>query len=169
VGQTKKGKYNKQVYKPMKLITLERFVTRMSGYCYPEGGPPADLLVEGRGKTLGEAISNVGLAMFNSITPLEGINEKEKFVVEAKGFDEMSLLLNLLDEMLYLNDVEGLVAKKIAVEFDTLKLIAKAECIGERFTALTHKVGIAVKAVTYHMMEIKKVNDFWIVRVVFDT
>src|SRR5512136_2105080 len=121
----------------MNLITLERFVTRMSGYCYPEGGPPADLLVEGRGKTLGEAISNVGLAMFNSITPLEGINEKEKFVVEAKGFDEMSLLFNLLDEMLYLNDVDGLVAKKITVEFDTLKLTAKAECIGERFTALT--------------------------------
>ncbi|MBM3292736.1 archease [Candidatus Bathyarchaeota archaeon] len=144
-------------------------MNEMSGYSYPEGGPPADLLVEGHGITLDEAISNVGLAMFNSITPLDGINEKENFVIDADGIDEMSLLFNLLDEMLYLNDVEGLVAKKIKVNFDTSKLKARAECIGERFTALTHKAGIAVKAVTYHMMEIKKVKDAWIVRVVFDT
>ena len=141
----------------------------MSGYFYPEGGPPADLLVEGRGRTLDEAVVNVILGMFNSITPLEGIKENDNFFVKAQGIDEMSLLFNLLDEMLYINDVEGLVAKKISLEFDILNLVANADCIGEKFSASTHNVGIAVKAVTYHMMEIKKENELWTVRVVFDT
>lgn len=139
------------------------------GYSYPPGGPPADLLVEGTGTTLGEAVANVALGMLNVITPLSGITEKEGYTVEAKGTDLQSLLFNLLDEILYLNDYEGLTAKTLLVEIDEKNFRAKAECRGERFSAATHQVGIAVKAVTYHMMSIEKKGDVWVVQMVFDT
>ena len=141
----------------------------MSGYSYPPGGPPADLLVEGRGKTLGEAIANVALGMLNSITPLEGIKEKETYTVVAEGTDIQSLIFNILDELLYLNDYEGLTAKNLTIEVDEKNLKAKAKARGERFSAETHEVGIAVKAVTYHMMIVENKGGEWIVRVVFDT
>jgi len=141
----------------------------MAGYTYPPGGPPADLLVEGTGATLGEAVGNVALGMLNAITPLEGIEEKEMYTAEVEGTDLQSLIFNLLDELLFLNDSEGLTAKNIKVELDEKRLKASAQCRGERFSAATHKVGIAVKAVTYHMMKIEKTMKGYALRMVFDT
>ncbi len=138
-------------------------------YSYPEGGPTADLLVEATGRTIGEAFAQIALGMFNMMTPLEGIMEEEEFVLEAKGTDLESLLFNLMDEFLYINDVEFLVPKTVHVTVDLENLSAVAVCKGERFSNTTHEVGIAVKAVTYHMMEIKETKDGWAVRMVFDT
>jgi SHS2 domain-containing protein len=141
----------------------------LKGYDYPPGGPPADLLVEGRGKTLGEAVANVALGMLNAITPLEGITERETYRAEVEGRDLQSLIFNLLDEILFLNDSEGLTAKSLTVEIDEEKLRANAMGSGERFSAETHDVGIAVKAVTYHMMKIERTTEGYRVQVVFDT
>lgn len=141
----------------------------MKGFTYPEGGPLADLLVEATGSTLGEAFANMAFGMFNAITPIGDIAEEEEFTVEAEGIDMESLLFNLMDEFLYLNDVEFLVPRRIEVEVDAESFTAEARCIGERFSRETHEVGIAVKAATYHMMEIRKEKDGWRVRMVFDT
>ncbi len=141
----------------------------MQGYSYPPGGPPADLLVEGRGRTLGEAVANVALGMLNAITPLEGITERETYRAEAEGTDLQSLILNILDEILFLNDSEGLTAKSLTVEIDEGRFRASAVGRGERFSAATHEVGIAVKAVTYHMMKIERTPEGYRVQVVFDT
>ncbi|HEX9914106.1 MAG TPA: archease [Candidatus Bathyarchaeia archaeon] len=138
-------------------------------YTYPEGGPAADLLVEASGRTLGEAFANLALGMFNAVTPLSGIAEDEEFVVEAQGDDLESLLFNLMDEFLYLNDVEFLVPKRIELNVDQKHFHADAFCVGERFSRDTHETGIAVKAVTYHMMSIRHEDEGWRVRMVFDT
>lgn len=138
-------------------------------YSYPEGGPTADLLIDAEAPTLGEAFAQIAYAMFNIITPLEGIAEKEEFTLEATGTDLENLLFNIMDEFLYINDVEFLVPRKIEMEIDFEKIKATAKCIGERFSQETHETGIAVKAVTYHMMEIKENPDGWYVRMVFDT
>jgi SHS2 domain-containing protein len=141
----------------------------MNGYDYPPGGPPADLLVEGKGNTLGEAVANVALGMLNAITPLDGISERETFTFSAEGIDLQSLILNLLDEILFLNDSEGITAKSLTVKIDEEKFRANAVGRGERFSAKTHEAGIAVKAVTYHMMKIERTTEGYRVLVVFDT
>jgi SHS2 domain-containing protein len=141
----------------------------LTGYSYPPGGPPADLLVEGTGKTIGEAVANVALGMLNVITPLKGIVERETYHAKAEGTDIQSLILNILDELLFLNDSEGLTAKSLTIEIDEERLKASATGRGERFSAATHEVGVAVKAVTYHMMKIEKIAESYNVRVVFDT
>lgn len=138
-------------------------------YSYPDGGPTADLLIDATAPTLGEAFAQIAYAMFNIITPLEGIAEKEEFTLEATGTDLESLLFNIMDEFLYINDVEFLVPKKIDMVVDQENFTAVAKCIGERFSQDTHETGIAVKAVTYHMMIIKKIPEGWYVRKVFDT
>ena len=138
-------------------------------YSYPDGGPTADLLIDATAPTLGEAFAQIAYAMFNIITPLEGIAEKEEFTLEATGTDLESLLFNIMDEFLYINDVEFLVPKKIELVVDHEKISAVAKCVGERFSQETHETGIAVKAVTYHMMDIRETPDGWYVRMVFDT
>lgn len=138
-------------------------------YIYPEGGPTADLLIAAEAKTLGEAFTQIALGMFNVITPISGITEKEEFILEAEGTDLENLLFNIMDEFLYINDVEFLVPKKIKIDIDFENTKATAKCIGERFSQDTHETGIAVKAVTYHMMVIKETEEGWYVRMVFDT
>jgi SHS2 domain-containing protein len=138
-------------------------------YSYPERGPTADLLIEAEGETLEEVFSNIVFGMFNVITPLEGISENEEFGFEVEGNDLESLLFNLMDEFLYINDVDFLVPKTIKLEIDKVNFKIVARCVGERFSAATHEVGIAVKAVTYHLMEIKKQPCGWFVQIVFDT
>ena len=138
-------------------------------YSYPDGGPTADLLVEATGETLGEAFANLALGMFNAVTPIEGIKPSQEFILEAEGRDMDSLLFNLMDEFLYINDVEFLVPRIIKIDVDMEEFKAKAVCLGERFSAKTHEVGIAVKAVTFHMMDIKQEESGWRVRMVFDT
>lgn len=138
-------------------------------YSYPEGGPTADLLIEATGKTLGEAFTQIALGMYNMMTPLDGIKEIEEFSVEATGTDLESLLFNIMDEFLYVTDVDFLVPCSIEMTVDHENIKAYGKCIGERFSAETHEVGIQIKAVTYHMMEIKETPDGWRVRMVFDT
>lgn len=138
-------------------------------YSYPEGGPTADLLIEATGKTLGEAFAQIAFGMFNMLTPLSGISAEEEFIVEAEGTDLESLLFNIMDEFLYVTDVEFLVPKTIDMTVDHDNIKVKGVCMGEKFSAETHEVGIQVKAVTYHMMEIKEISDGWYVRMVFDT
>lgn len=138
-------------------------------YSYPDEGPTADLLIDATAPTLGEAFAQIAYGMFNIITPLEGIEEKEEFTLEAEGTDLQNLLFNIMDEFLYINDVEFLVPKKINMVVDQKNLRVVAKCVGERFSQETHETGIAVKAVTYHMMEIKKTQEGWYVRKVFDT
>lgn len=141
----------------------------MKAFSYPKGGPPADLLVEGHGADLGEAFEQVALAMYNVVTPLNGIKNELEFQVSVDGIDIMSVLFNFLDELIYRLDTEGLVAQSLDVVVDPIKLTATATCHGEKFSQATHKVGIAVKAVTYHMMELKESADGWRIQLVFDT
>jgi len=138
-------------------------------FTYPEGGPTADLLIEATGKTLGEAFANIALGMFNAITPIGDIAEEQEFELVAEGRDLDSLLFNLMDEFLYIHDTKHLVPHRIDIEVNTENLRAIAKCAGEKFSNITHEVGISVKAVTYHKMMIIEIDGQWFVRMVFDT
>jgi SHS2 domain-containing protein len=139
------------------------------GYRYLEEGPAADLTVEAWGETLEEAYANIALAMFNAITPLEGVEIKTVTTIEAEGDDLESLLFNFLDELLYVNDVDHLIFKELSLSLDMGGMRIRAECGGEKFELGRHEQGIAVKAVTFHLMLIERAGDAWLVRVVFDT
>jgi SHS2 domain-containing protein len=138
-------------------------------FSYPEGGPAADLLVEAKGESLGVAFANLALGMFNAMTPIAEVKAKEEFIIEAEGTDLESLLFNMMDEFLYINDTEFLVPSEIIVDLDSRNFKVVAKCRGERISRETHKVGLAIKAVTYHMMSIERLDDEWRVQVVFDT
>jgi SHS2 domain-containing protein len=138
-------------------------------FTYPDGGPAGDLLIESSGKSLGEAFANIALGMFNAITPIKRIVEDKEFLIYAKGMDLESLLFNLMDEFLYFYDTSSLVPCKIDIDLDVKDFSATAKCVGEKFNIKIHEPGIGVKAVTYHMMKIIEMEDYWLVRVVFDT
>ncbi len=139
------------------------------GYRYAEEGPTADLTVDAWGGSLGEAFSNAALAMFNAMTPLEGVREAETRAFDVEGDDLGALLFNFLDELLYLHEVDLIVFSALDVEVDEENSRLHAECRGERFDLERHEQGIAIKAVTFHDMAIERGEGGWSVRVVLDT
>jgi len=141
----------------------------MKRFSYVEGGPAADLTLEAYGSTLGEAFGNAALAMFNAMTPLEGVEEREVRTVEVRGDDLGGLLYNFLDELLFVHEIDHLVFSGVDLSLDEELLQLKAEFRGEHFAPGCHESGIVVKAVTFHQMKIERREKGWTIRVVLDT
>jgi len=141
----------------------------ISSFRYVEEGPEADLTVEAWGGTLGEAFGNAALAMFNAITPMEGVEQRVSRNIEVKGDDLGALLFDFLGELLYINDTELLVFSGFDVDVDEKGITLRAECRGEPFELGRHEQGAAIKAVTFYDMRIARGEGGWKIRVVFDT
>jgi SHS2 domain-containing protein len=139
------------------------------GYRYAEDGPTADLTVDTWGKTLEEAFEQAGIAMFNSITPIEGVEKKELREFEIEADDLEALLFNFLDELLYIHEVDMIVFSAFDLKIEKERFRLHATCHGETFDIKHHTQGIAIKAVTFHQMSIEQDDKGWNLRVVLDT
>ena len=109
------------------------------------------------------------IALFNAMTPLEGIGQNETREFEVEGDDLGALLFNFLDELLYLHEVDLIVFSGFDLEIDPERFTLKAVCRGELFDVTRHIQGIAVKAVTFHQMRFEQTDEGWALRVVLDT
>jgi SHS2 domain-containing protein len=139
------------------------------GFRYAEGGPTADLTVDTWGETLEEVFSQAAIALFNAMTPIEGVGQTETREFQVEGDDLGALLFNFLDELLYHHEVDLVVFSAFDLEINREKITLKAFCRGESFDITRHTQGIAVKAVTFHQMKIEESEEGWILRVVLDT
>jgi SHS2 domain-containing protein len=66
-----------------------------------------------------------------------------------------------------LNSAKNLVFGFFHVEIDKNKMHLKADIFGEKYTISKHKIGAEIKAVTYHMLEIRKKRPYH-AQVLFD-
>jgi SHS2 domain-containing protein len=125
-------------------------------------GHTADTYIAAYGSDLSEAFENAALALFEVMTDTEKVEPEVEEVVEVEGFDKQSLLYNWLEELLVKFETEGKLYSKFKVlsikeHEDGFRL--KAKVIGEIFNPEKHPQKVGVKAVTYHMMEIKERPD----------
>ena len=122
----------------------------------------ADILIAAHGQTLEEAFENAALAMFEVMTDTTKINPTEEDTVEVEAEDEYALLYSWLEALLVKFEVNGMLFSKFKItslqdKADGFKL--KADIWGEKYNAEKHPQKVAVKAVTYHRMEIIKEVD----------
>jgi len=122
----------------------------------------ADILIAAHGQTLEEAFENAALAMFEVMTDTTKINPTQEDTVEVEAEDEYALLYSWLESLLVKFEVNGMLYSKFKIASledapEGFKL--KANVWGEKYTAEKHPQKIAVKAVTYHRMEIIKEID----------
>ncbi|MEM2098756.1 MAG: archease [Candidatus Bathyarchaeia archaeon] len=122
----------------------------------------ADVYVAAHGATLAEAFENAALALFNVMTDTSKVNpsNEESLIVEAE--DEYALLYNWLEALLVRSEINSMLYSKFKIfsfeeTADGFKL--RATIWGEKFNSEKHIQKVAVKAVTYHRMEIIKTFD----------
>ncbi|HLN45371.1 MAG: archease [Chloroflexota bacterium] len=122
----------------------------------------ADILIAAYGQTLEEAFENSALAMFEVMTDTTKVNPTQQDTVEVEAEDEYELLYNWLEALLVKFEVNTMLYSKFKIDSlkdsnDGYKL--KATIWGEKYSPEKHPQKVAVKAVTYHRMEIIKEHD----------
>lgn len=123
----------------------------------------ADLALRIHGQDLNELFANAAYAMFSQLTDVEGITPSVQHQVTVEGTDYESLLVNWLNELLYLHETRG----EVYSVFDIHKLSP------ERLQATVqggHNENIytIIKAATYHDLTVSKTTEAYTATVVFD-
>lgn len=127
----------------------------------------ADVGIIAYGASVEELFSNAARALFSLITELEDVDESLCLDVEVSGDDTEGLLVEWLNELIYLVDARHVLLKRFAIE-NLSERGVKAGCYGEEFNPAKHKMKRGVKAATYHMLELAKSADGYRAQVIFD-
>jgi SHS2 domain-containing protein len=130
----------------------------------------SDTFIESYGKTMEEAFENAALALMDTMVRIEKIHLKIEDQIEVTGFDLNSLLYNWLESVLIKVTAENKVYSSFRVNILRNKgnFILNAILKGEYLEPSKHRPDVEVKAVTYHLMSIKKKSRGVVLRFLLD-
>ena len=115
----------------------------------------ADIGFKAYGKTMDDAFENAGLAIFNIISDTEDIEPSTEISFEVTSEDNVSLLYDYLEELLFYHEVEFMLFSEFDVKIDDgFHLTATIK--GESINWDKHERKTEIKAITFHMMEVKR-------------
>ena len=116
----------------------------------------ADIGFYAFGKNLNEAFENAGLAMFNIISNTDNIDKEKSIEFEITSEDNVSLLYDYLEELLFYHEVEFMLFSSFNVKIDETEGIYHLKAIikGEDINWDKHERNCEIKAITIHQMEV---------------
>jgi len=136
------------------------------------GEHPADVLIIAYGCSIDEAFINAAYGFANFMYDTSKVEPKKLIEIEVRGADLEQLLFNWIDELLYRLDAEKFAISKIEflkIERKNDEYVLYAKIYGDEYDEKKHGFkGTIIKAMTYHMMEIKKLNHIWRIQYVVD-
>ena len=128
---------------------------------------PSDIGLTIYGYSLEQLFEHAAFAMFDNLCNLEQVKESKMVKVTAQGDDREELLVNFLNELLFLQAVKGWLFRRFKVQkLDNTTI--KAQVWGEPYNMVRHELFHEIKSATYHDIHIRKEDGFWRVDVVFD-
>jgi len=135
----------------------------------------SDVGIEFYGNTPEELFENAAAGMFSIMYDLKTVKPvvKKEVRISGKDINYEDLLILWLERLLYLYEVNTTLfsdfkVKKIENKGNTF--ILEAEIYGEEIDLSRHEIEVAIKAPTYHDLEIKENGEGykWRGRVIFD-
>ncbi len=127
----------------------------------------ADTGFEVQGTTKEQVFESAALAFFHIMWRIGSTMNNSPKTIEVTGCDMKELMVNFLEEFLYLYDAKGFVCSqlKIVTVTDT-KICAKAWL--QQFNHDRDQELLGVKAVTYHQLYIGEKNHKWLAKIFLD-
>jgi SHS2 domain-containing protein len=127
----------------------------------------ADTGFEVRGSSIEQVFEAAAKAFFNIMWQIDTLQKNEPRTIEVTGGDLEELLVNFLEEFLYLYDAKRLVCTGIEVVTISEKKV-RARVWLQNFNDAGDQELLGVKAVTYHQLFIGKKNNTWTARIFLD-
>ncbi len=125
-----------------------------------------DAYIEAEGSSLEEAFENAAKGLIDTMLDIDKIEAKDKIRIEVEGYDLEELLYNWLEEILLKLSIERVALREFKVKIKDNRL--EAEVYGEPLDLKKHNYKVEIKAVTYHLMEVKKEDSKYKVRFLLD-
>ncbi len=123
----------------------------------------ADLAMRAYGRDMKELFVNAAYGMFSLMADLEGLTPTVTREVRLEAPDQEALLVDWLNELLYLNEVEEEVY--CSFEIHSLSPTEISATVGGDKAGEVTKV---IKAATFHDLEITRTEDGYIATITFD-
>lgn len=122
----------------------------------------ADIGFKAYGNDLDEAFENAGLAMFNIISDTDEVDAVNSVSFEISSEDEVSLLYDYLEELLFHHEIDFMLFSDFDVEIKKLAdgYSLNATIMGEPIDWDKHERKTEIKAITFHMMDVKDSRPF---------
>jgi SHS2 domain-containing protein len=127
----------------------------------------ADMGIEASGETLEDLFAQAAYGLLEIIAGTPEALCREEMIVTVEGGDAEELLVNWLNEILYLFEIKRFFPLDFEIEeVRGNHLLARVR--GEPFDPQRHPVEREVKAVTYHQLRVEKTDGLWHARVYVD-
>jgi len=141
----------------------------MKKYEFLEDIATADAAFKAEGDSLAELFEACALATFDVMIDLDKVEPKEKKHIELEHEKIDQLLFEFLEEIIFLKDADAMVFSKFDIKIGKNELYKlTANIFGEEIDLEKHVSKSDVKAVTYHMFEVKEENEKWTAMVILD-
>ena len=127
----------------------------------------ADLGFKAFGVTLEALFAHAAEAFFEAMVDLETIQERTERSIEIRAGALDDLMLNWLDEFLYLYETDALLFKRFQIQSIKENHI-QARASGEILDPARHEIRAGIKAVTYHQLYVENRNGLWEAQVILD-
>lgn len=127
----------------------------------------ADIGITAYGADIKDLFVNAAIGLFSLMTDLDNIKETTQKDIELIAEDEDVLLVEWLNELIYIFEVDHIVFKRFEIEQLTANQI-KVKCYGEKIKPSQETLKREIKAATYHMLRITKGDKGYEVTVIFD-
>ncbi len=127
----------------------------------------ADVGLLVRGRDGAELFASAGLALFDLVCDLERVEEHARYSVTGDADAVEPLLVDWLNELVYLFEGEGVVCRRFAFpEWSETRF--RAHAFGEPADPERHHPRDVVKAATYHGLSVTRAGDGYEARVILD-
>ena len=127
----------------------------------------ADLGLRVWGRRLEDLFEQAAAGLIDLLVNPCTVRPLERRTFEVEGEEPEDLLVAWLEEILFAFDAEGFAPATAEVECCRAGLLRGALC-GERLDPQRHELRRAVKAVTYHDLQVRATDEGYEVRIVFD-
>ncbi len=128
----------------------------------------ADIGIEVVAGNLEDLFRKSALGLLNLISDTSLIDIKESVNSFVEGSDHEELLVNFLNEIIFLHETREMVFKDVEItHFKPFEI--KFILYGEKIDINRHTFKFSVKSCTYHNLKIEKNGDNYSVKIIFDT
>ena len=127
----------------------------------------ADIGIVVHGTHIKQVFANAALGLFNLMADLDNLKENTRREIKLSAEDVEVLLIEWLNELIYISEVEHIIFKKFEID-ELSNTNLKATFFGEKIKPGQHRLKREIKAATYHMLRINKENGSYKVQIIFD-
>ena len=135
----------------------------MQKYKIHEDKAIADIAIEAFGKDINELFENAAFAISDLSANLEIINNQETKTLIFENSKVEDLLFDFLSEIIYIKDTDSFIFKNSSVKIEEKngKYFLEAKLSGEKIDRERHELKADIKAITFHMFKIEKMENKW--------